>query len=167
MVLALADQLEVLSKDLIGLLTAIVLVTMGITPILGDLAENISKPFAYAAAIEESEGSVEKVNQMLNGDLKTSVAEDSIIILGHAEIGRAVLRQIADYQASIETDDNGDDIPNVVAFSKNPDLVDSVLCPSPGTIVLYGDGNNPEGWFHCVPSHLFSYVSFSYKIIRY
>jgi len=143
-VLALADQLEVLSKDLIGLLTAIVLVTMGITPLLGDFAENISKPFAYAAAIAESEGSVEKINTMLNGELKTSVAEDSIVILGHAEIGRAVLRQIADYQASINTDEDADDVPNVVAFSKNPDLVDTVLYPSSGTIVLYGDGNNPE-----------------------
>jgi hypothetical protein len=35
-------------------------------------------------------------------------------------------------------------IPDIVAFSKNPDLVDVVLTPAPGTIVLYGDGNNPE-----------------------
>jgi len=141
-VLALADQLEILSKDLIGLLTAIVLVTMGITPLLGDFAESISQPFALAAAAEESKGSVEKVSSALtNGETKTKVADDSIVILGHAEIGRAVLRMISDYKMSTEDES---DVPNVVAFSKNPDLVESVLYPCEQSIVLYGDGNNPE-----------------------
>lgn len=143
-VLALADQLEILSKDLIGLLTAIVLVTMGITPLLGDLAETISQPFAFAAAAEKSRESVEKVASALkgsNGELKTSVAEDSIVILGHAEVGRSVLRMISDYKLSTEDES---DVPNVVAFSKNPDLVESILSPCAQSIVLYGDGNNPE-----------------------
>jgi hypothetical protein len=147
-VLALAEKIEILPQDLISLLTAIVLVTMGVTPLLGDLAEASSKPFIGASSpYDETEASSN--DGETNGEAKTNVAEDAIVILGHAEIGRAVLRMLVDVKATQEDTDTDtasavNVIPDIVAFSKNPDLVDVVLTPAPGTIVLYGDGNNPE-----------------------
>jgi Kef-type K+ transport system membrane component KefB len=136
-VLALADKIGMVSDYLLGLLTAIVLVTMGVTPILGDLAETLSKPFAStddtSTALASSDSEAVEM---------TFVAEDSIVVLGHSEIGRAVLRVLGDQQPARNF--TGAQIPNIVAFSRNPDLVDTILTPSPGTIVLYGDGTNPE-----------------------
>jgi Kef-type K+ transport system membrane component KefB len=135
-VLALADKIGIVSDDLIGLLTAIVLVTMGATPILGDLAETLSEPFASTDETKLVTTSDSETVEM------TFVAEDSVVVLGHSEIGRAVLRVLGDQQPARNF--TGAQIPNIVAFSRNPDLVDTILTPSPGTIVLYGDGNNPE-----------------------
>lgn len=135
-VLALAERIEMIPQDLIGLLTAIVLVTMGVTPLLGDLAESLSAPFA-----EEREGE-ESSNGEDNEEPNITVAEDSIVVLGHAETGRAVLRVLGDLQPTQETANQG--IPNLVAFSRNPGLRECVIRPGPRTIVLYGDGNNPE-----------------------
>jgi len=149
-VLALAGKIGVLSDDLIALLTAIVLVTMGITPILGDAAALASKPFEKdETAIEveaKSNGAASQENN--NNAAQIRVAENSIVVCGHAEIGRAVLRKLGEYRASSRDESfssNGDSsIPDIVAFSRNPSLVASDLTPIPGTIVLYGDGNNPE-----------------------
>ena len=145
-VLALADKLGILPQDEIGLLTAIVLVTMGITPILGDLAEVLSKPFvekeaAVAGTIPSSSpnGSSSKVEENVN---EITGAEDAIVVLGHAEIGRTVMR-VLDHNRPSDNLVNPAE-PDIVAFSRNPDLVDTLLTPSPGSIVLYGDGNNPE-----------------------
>lgn len=135
-VLALADKIGIVSDYLVSLLTAIVLVTMGITPILGDLAEVLSKPFEQSI-----EGAID-ITATSEALEKTFVAEDSIVVLGHSEIGRAVLRVLGDQQPARNA--TGAQIPNIVAFSRNPDLVDTILTPSPGAIVLYGDGNNPE-----------------------
>ncbi len=136
-VLALAEKIGVVSDYLLGLLTAIVLVTMGVTPILGDLAETASESFASSEDMEPTNG---------DGDTSllemTHVAEDSVVVLGHSEIGRAVLRVLSEQQQSRNT--TGTQVPNIVAFSRNPDLVDTILLPSPGAIVLYGDGSNPE-----------------------
>lgn len=134
-VLALGEKIGIISDYLIGLLTAIVLVTMGVTPLLGDLAEALSKPFASTDEFEIASDNLDEIGQ-------TVVAEDSIVVLGHSEIGRAVLRVLGDQQPARSA--TGAQIPNLVAFSQNPDLVDTILYPSPGTIVLYGDGTNAE-----------------------
>jgi hypothetical protein len=134
-VLALAEKIGIVSDYLLGLLTAIVLVTMGVTPILGDLADSISKLFESTEELEP-----ENVNV---GELeKTMVAEDSVVVLGQSEIGRAVLRVLSEEQLARNA--TVSPIPNIVAFSRNPDLVDTILSPAPGAVVLYGDGSNPE-----------------------
>jgi Kef-type K+ transport system membrane component KefB len=134
-VLALAQKLEVLPADLIGLLTAIVLVTMGITPLLGDLASIISDRFAQAEGGGGSEPKSEPSST-------TDVASDSIVVCGHGEAGRAVLRVLGEQQASRKLP--ASDAPSIVAFSRNPGLIDSLLMLGNGTIVLYGDGSSPE-----------------------
>ncbi|KAL3944848.1 MAG: hypothetical protein SGBAC_001050 [Bacillariaceae sp.] len=142
-VLALAGKIGVLSDDFISLLTAIVLVTMGITPILGDVAAFVSQAF------EKDETSIEEVKSEDASEENATqirVAEDAIVVCGHAEVGRAVLRQLGEYRASTTDESSNDEssIPDIVAFSRNPNLIDCVLKPVPGTLVLYGDGNNPE-----------------------
>lgn len=135
-VLALAEKIGIVSDYLLGLLTAIVLVTMGVTPILGDLAEAASASFISSEDLEPVNGD--------NGVLeKTRVADDAVVVLGHSEIGRAVLRVLSEEQQQARNT-AGIQIPNIVAFSRNPDLMDTILTPSPGAIVLYGDGSNPE-----------------------
>ncbi|CAJ1908822.1 unnamed protein product [Cylindrotheca closterium] len=142
-VLALAGKIGVLSDDLIAILTAIVLVTMGITPILGDVAALVSQPF------EIDETDIDEVNakdDIQDIAAQIEVAEDSIVVCGHAEIGRAVLRKLVEFRDSSRDESFSNSergIPDIVAFSRNPSLVDSVLTPAPGAIVLYGDGNNP------------------------
>lgn len=132
-VLALAQKLDVLPDSLIGLLTAIVLVTMGITPLLGDLAAKLSEPY------EKNE---EETQQPFVTPEPTEVAEDSIVVCGHGEAGRATKRVLGERYAHEWSPESGK--PNVVAFSRNPCLSDSTLTADNNTIVLYGDGGNPE-----------------------
>jgi Kef-type K+ transport system membrane component KefB len=136
-VLALADKIGIISDYLVSLLTAIVLVTMGITPLLGDMAEAVSRPFEAV----EIEGAVPPPVAAV--ELEEHIAEDSIVVLGQSEIGRAVLRVLGEQTQQRGVD--GAQIPSVVAFTRNPDLADAMyLSPGPGAFVLYGDGSNPE-----------------------
>lgn len=136
-VLALAGKIGVVDDGCVALLTAIVLVTMGITPLLGDLAENLSQPFM--TDIDETQG------ETIGDAESTNAAENSVVVLGHAETGRAVLRMLGEYRSQREGREvNEWDLPDIVAFSRNPSLVDSILFPAPKTVVMYGDGNNPE-----------------------
>lgn len=140
-VLALADKIGIISDYLVGLLTAIVLVTMGITPILGDLAEAASLPFVEAGRDDDVSKDGESEESLVES--MSFIAEDSIVVLGQSEIGRAVLRVLGEQKPP--RDVNGAQVPTVVAFSRNPDLAGTMfLAPSPGTLVLYGDGSNPE-----------------------
>jgi Kef-type K+ transport system membrane component KefB len=138
-VLALAEKIGVLSHDLIALLTAIVLVTMGITPLLGDAAETLSKPY-----IEGEQSNDDTTSGEIKTSESTRVAEDAVVVLGHAETGRAVLRMLGEYRSSRDEEAHEWALPDIVAFSQNPGLVDTILFPGPRSIVLYGDGNNPE-----------------------
>lgn len=63
------------------------------------------------------------------------------MVLGHSEVGRATVRVLADLRAKLGVNATATEI---VAFSRNPDLVEHVLVPAPGTVVLYGDGCNPN-----------------------
>lgn len=79
-VLALAEKLGVLPKDLGGLLTAIVLVTMALTPLLGDAA-------ALIAAKAEEGGKEGSEPQLMDAD----VAPDAVVVCGYGDVGRGVL----------------------------------------------------------------------------
>jgi voltage-gated potassium channel Kch len=134
-VLALAGKLEIVDQYCIRMMTAIVLVTMGVTPLLGDLATTLSDPLVEAE--ENSQKVVTAANPI------PVVSYNAIVVCGHAEAGRAVMRVLGDRQAANHQLVDGD-APRIVAFSRNPGLVNSVLRPGTGTVVLYGDGNNPE-----------------------
>jgi voltage-gated potassium channel Kch len=136
-VLALSEKLGIIDQYCIRMLTAIVLVTMGVTPLLGDLATTLSNPLVEA---EENSHKPATAAEPI-----AVVSYNAIVVCGHAETGRAVMRVLSDRQAANANHQLVDgDAPGIVAFSRNPGLVDSVLRPGGGTVVLYGDGNNPE-----------------------
>ena len=163
-VLALADKLAILPQDLSAILTAIILITMGVTPLLGQLAAAVSGPLLEW---EEENG-----NGATNGATPCpAVVKDAVVVCGYGEIGRTVVQTLSgelDYlrktlaTASNEnnninsnsiTIENGetsatDDSISIVAFDTNPML----LGASPGSSfqlprgahVAYGNGSSPE-----------------------
>mmetsp|Transcript_29959 Transcript_29959/g.72645 ORF Transcript_29959/g.72645 Transcript_29959/m.72645 type:complete len:1007 (+) Transcript_29959:13-3033(+) len=154
-VLAVAEKIDILPKDVIGLLTAIVLVTMGVTPVLGDIAESVSAPFIERSSREDivdiegiddefvmtaSAADVEETKATID-----NVAEDAIVVLGHSEVGRATVRVLSDLKLKQEQSSTNITITrnklDVVGFSLNTDLIGSVLVPSSNAAVFYGDAN--------------------------
>jgi voltage-gated potassium channel Kch len=133
----LAERLEVLPRELGGLLTAIVLITMAATPLLGDLAMSLTMNMQVASEnIEEKSVANEAVQ----------VAPNSVIVCGYGEIGQSLLRALgAEHQSmSAGSDDSEVLLPDVVAFDKDLSVVDTTSMPQRGTIVLFGDAANPE-----------------------
>ena len=132
-VLALAERLEVLPRELGGLLTAIVLITMSATPILGDLAK---------ALTENMTESSERSSEMSKANEEASVvASNAVIVCGYGEIGQSLLRALA---IEHQGEDIQPSLPGVVAFDTDSSLSDIVLLPQEGTIVLFGDAANPQ-----------------------
>jgi len=135
-VLALAEKLEVLPKDLGGLLTAIVLITMAVTPLLGQVAAAASGAFESGAVNGEGDASGGKPSVE-----ESQVAEDAVVICGYGEVGQEIVSQLglANYV-------NGalSILPRVVAFDTDPALIDTILMPESNAAVMYGDGENPE-----------------------
>lgn len=128
-VLAIAERLEVLPKDLGGLLTSIVLITMAVTPLLGGVAESASKLFV---SNETDDNANEEISE-------SQVAEDAIVICGYGSIGREIVYKLGSMQS-----EPGSSLPQIVAFDKKPSLIDQILTPMDNTAVLFGDGENPE-----------------------
>ena len=140
-VLALAERLEVLPRELGGLLTAIVLITMSATPILGELAKMLT------TNMTDSPGSPrENLTKII--EEASVVASNAVIVCGYGEIGQSLLRALAiDHQttvANMEDEETRSKLPDVVAFDTDPSLLDIVLMPQEGTIVLFGDAANPQ-----------------------
>jgi voltage-gated potassium channel Kch len=138
-VLAVAEKLNVIPTDLNAILTAIVLITMGITPLLGQLAAALSQPLANVNG-NETDLSV-LTNGESNGSwAKTAISSDAIVVCGYGEIGRSLIK-VLDSEAGLLKNSN---TVNIVAFDTDPSLVDSVLKPGPSSMVLYGNGANAE-----------------------
>jgi Kef-type K+ transport system membrane component KefB/voltage-gated potassium channel Kch len=140
-VLALAEKLDVLPRELGGLLTAVVLITMSLTPLLGDAAQEITMSMEKETRmkLELSEESMTALTEEAS-----QVAHNAVIICGYGEIGHSLLRTLGnDLRGKSEKDGMGSGLPEVVAFDKDPSLVDVILMPQPGTIVLFGDAANP------------------------
>ena len=137
--LAVAERLDVLPRDLGGLLTAIVLITMALTPILGDAAENLGR-FS-----EEGFKSIE-TNEEDMVEEPSSVASDAIVVCGYEEIGQNVVDVVGQNISVLpkEVLVNSDILPRVAAFDTDPFLIDKILVPIKDTVVLFGDGGNPE-----------------------
>lgn len=128
-VLALAEKLDVLPKDLGGLLTAIVLITMAVTPLLGIAASSVSKNFSF-----------DQLSHTFDDDSSESfVADDAIVVCGYGEVGKAVFEKLGD----LKDEDTGHP-PSLVAFDMSPMLMNSILMPTPSSAVMFGDSANPE-----------------------
>jgi Trk K+ transport system NAD-binding subunit len=139
-VLALAEKLGVLPSDLGSLLTAIVLITMAVTPFLGQLADIVSQPFT-----EEAQGAVLSMDGITESE-GTEIAEDAIVVCGYGEIGESCLQVLYEEYRAIKEyveKDAHRDLPHIVAFDSNPALAGNILMPSEDAVVLFGDGSNP------------------------
>ena len=133
-VLALAEKLEVLPKDLGGLLTAIVLITTAVTPLLGSVASVASKYFVTSGTA----GNTLELEE-------SQVAQDAVVICGYGEIGERIINTLGVAKIAIEEYNSGYwDLPQVVAFDTRPSLINNILMPESNVAVMYGDGENPE-----------------------
>ena len=135
-VLALAEKLGVLPQDLGGLLTAIVLITMAVTPLLGKAAAAASESFARSAALSLDAELKEVIEE-------SEVAGDAIVVCGYGIIGKEVVKRLREEQEQDITSDTFS-LPQIVAFDTRPSLVDTILMPSSNAAVMFGDGENPE-----------------------
>jgi voltage-gated potassium channel Kch len=172
-VLATAEKLTVIPSDLSAILTSIVLITMGATPLLGQAAAALSQRFLDFP--EESHPSHQKSNLLLetaaapfNGTPTIPVpspvvAEDAVVVCGYGEIGRSLVQALSLEMNTRKKNNptvgtlvaarNGSyddkleiDRPtvNIVAFDTDPALVNSVLIPNAHTFVFFGNGANAE-----------------------
>ena len=143
-VLAVAERLDVLPRDLGGLLTAIVLITMAFTPLLGDAADRLSS----IAKVNDINNHSTLINLDENGTMDESsfVSSDAVIVCGYDEIGKNVVEVVGENMSvvPIEIIEGSTFLPRVAAFDTDPLLVDKILVPKRDTVVLYGDGANPE-----------------------
>lgn len=71
-VLALAEKLTIIPQDLASITTAIILITMGITPILGQIAETLSQPLVLKAEAEQEERTNAFTTTTINTDANTN-----------------------------------------------------------------------------------------------
>jgi len=166
-VLALAERLEVLPPKLGGLLTAIILITMAVTPLLGEFADSASKSY-----VEYDKERRRKNTTKIDGETTTAInnnqetpttttelADDCIVVCGYGAIGQEVVKVLGDEYDAIrrvtspeECDDDGlyctiDSKPRIIAFDNNPKFsnpAENILIPTDSSIVLFGDGSNPE-----------------------
>mmetsp|Transcript_27607 Transcript_27607/g.31507 ORF Transcript_27607/g.31507 Transcript_27607/m.31507 type:complete len:856 (+) Transcript_27607:266-2833(+) len=162
-VLALAENLGVLPVDLGGLLTAIVLITMAVTPLLGQLADKVSKAYGGDAIIPTLDVSAEMVEQIsttstVDATISTEVARNAIVVCGFGDAGRSTLQVLSnEYERMININSainkmsSGDSStvrfstpPKLVAFDTDPSLVDTYSLISKDSALLFGDSSNPE-----------------------
>jgi len=153
----------VLPPDLGGLLTAIVLITMAVTPVLGQVAGRVSKTYNNRSDNESvltstsADVSAQKVFQAsstsIANTIPSEVANNAIVVCGHGDIGRSTLQILVnEYEKTTSAllpraTDN--DVPfrappKLVAFDTDPLLVDTCALISEDSVVLFGDAANPE-----------------------
>jgi hypothetical protein len=145
-VLALANKLAVIPQELSAILTAIILITMGATPLLGQLAATLSEPLLKIR--EEDE---EIFSNLANGNDTNSIpytmADDAIVVCGYGEVGQSlvqVLNSEVGTGRTLNLHTHKHDMVNVVAFDTDPILADTYLKPNTSCIAMFGDGSNPE-----------------------
>lgn len=134
-VLALAERLTLVPADLGALLTAIILITMGLTPLVGEVASLASEPLQKY----KEDGDVRSVEAI------PPVAHDSVVICGYGEIGQSVLRVLGAQRGEVLARHGlSPSTARIVAFDTSPSLADSTLRPGNETAVFYGNGANSE-----------------------
>jgi len=113
-VLALAAKLQVLPLELVKLLTAVVLITMAVTPLLGELALHITQDMPRQPPIIEVD--VERMaapmqQTLKNNEMKTitedatttivaEVDSNAIVVSGYGEVGQSLFQVLANAQKS-------------------------------------------------------------------
>lgn len=146
-VLALAESLDIIPASLSAIVTAIVLITMGLTPLLGDLAVILSEPLLpykeeeKLMALNGSNGAVVPEREIPH------VAKEAVVICGYGEVGQNTVRVLGKQKEKagmIKSSYLKDEVPSVVAFDVDPSLSDTALRPSRNTAVLFGNAANPE-----------------------
>ena len=148
-VLALASKLSLISQDLSAILTAIILITMGVTPLLGQLAASLSEPLVGLSDNKSDEDVVrlDGLNGNDSNSLIRRVASDAIVVCGYGEVGRSLVQvlnsEIYDVFKSGSSHSLENDI-NVVAFDTTPTSANSLLNPGPSSVFVFGDGANAD-----------------------
>jgi Kef-type K+ transport system membrane component KefB/voltage-gated potassium channel Kch len=151
-VLALAEKVHIVPniENLEGILTAIILATMALTPFLGEMADWLSN----AAKTKDALANKSNIVTPISAEYPVSeVASDAIVVCGYDEMGQTLLSKLGTvimHSTNGSTESLHDSahlnefVPHVVAFDNNPSLFDLTLFPTPNTFVLYGDGGNPQ-----------------------
>ena len=137
-VFKLAEDLEVLSVDVAKVLTAIVIISMALTPLLAEVAEaagNLLEPSQPAEA-EAARAVAAAAAAAGNGEYipaeSGKVSVDALVVCGYGEVGQAVCEAIS----------IGDPLAKVVVFDLNPVRV--ALGQERGVPIIYGDGSSPS-----------------------
>ena len=145
---ALAEKLGALPDELGGLLTAVVLITMSLTPVLGSFAGFASEPFSEGDAIDVtfvSDNNKEIIEEEENESQK--IANDAVIVCGYGSIGKSLLKTLGqEYGENSQFNHNYDGLPRIVAFDSAPELanMDDVLSPVDHTLVMFGNAQSAE-----------------------
>lgn len=157
-VLALAEKMTVIPPELSAILTAIILITMGVTPLLGQAAAALSEPLLDFKDKPISRQSVNGRDTSAGNAIQNVVASDAVVVSGYGEIGRSLVHVLAGVAAKkgrsptrLNIDDGsagaaaaGVGSVHIVAFdTTDPQLINSVLVPNPESMVFYGNGS-PE-----------------------
>jgi len=145
-VLAVAEKLGAFPASLGGLLTAVVLVSMSLTPILGDVAQYASAPFVGLE--DDMDERKAELGELEARTEATQLAADAIVICGFGEMGRSLLQVLQDH---VMQDSSGEGarracsshaVPTVVAFETDVSLI--APADAEKGLVCYGAGDNPE-----------------------
>ena len=136
-VFKLAKDLGVLPDELGKLLTASVIISMSLTPLLGEVAGWV------ADRIEDAEGSAPEGKRLRAAETTAATAAaipasqtvdaDAIVVCGYGDVGRAFAR-------SAGGGGGGD----LVAFDLNPARVSAAGLDDDGPPLFYGDGASVE-----------------------
>ena len=143
-VLALANKLSVIPQELSAILTAIILITMGVTPLLGQLAATLSEPLVNFSDVEVKTNGVNGVDDVT---IPYTVSSDAIVVCGYGEVGQSLVQVLSDEVSIVKSSKlhahDGDAV-KIVAFDTDPVFADDVLKPSSLSIAMFGDGANAE-----------------------
>jgi len=156
-VLSLAEKLDVLPPDLGGLLTAVVLITMAVTPLLGQVAEKVSKAFLSdddvvpAIFVVAQNDAQTGLSSVADPFMPSEVADNAIVVCGHGGVGQFILEVLGnEYEKnkSLASENINSSTkstrPELVAFDTDPLLVDKCTLVQKDAVVLFGDAANPE-----------------------
>lgn len=150
-VLASAEKLGLIPADLNGVLTTIVLISMAVTPLLGNVADALSE-----AVLDQDLMPAISSEQPLVGP---KAAPDAIVICGYGEVGSSVSRVlmetavlasevdaltecVRDPSDGSKPKEKDSPLPSIVCFDLNPSRLPSGRIEDGDTLVMFGDGAN-------------------------
>ena len=130
-VFKLAEDLEVLPVDVAKVLTAIVIISMALTPLLAEVAEAVGNALEPPQTAEQAEAAAAAATD--DGALTSSMPHaDALVVCGYGEVGQAVCEALS----------IGDPAARFTVFDLNPARV--ALGQQKGVPIIYGDGSSPS-----------------------